>query len=79
MEKDHVGVLGHHLVEHGPDALVIVAIDAAGEGDPGALRQEDLSVRTAARIDELAASIIAAVIVARFTIEPVRGRQAWPV
>jgi hypothetical protein len=55
VEKHHVGVLGHHLVEHGPDALVIVTVDAAGEGDPGAFRQQDLGVRTAPRVDELAA------------------------
>ena len=55
MEKDHVGVLAHHLVENGPDAVVIAVLDAAGEGDPGALRQQDLGVRTAARIDEVAA------------------------
>jgi hypothetical protein len=55
MEKHHVRVLGHHLVEHGPDALVIAVLDAAGEGDPGALRQEDLGIRTPACIDELPA------------------------
>jgi hypothetical protein len=55
VQEDHVRVLGHHLVEHRPDALVIVAVHAAGEGDPGALRQEDLGIRAAARIDELAA------------------------
>ena len=48
-------MLGEHLVEHGPDALVIGAIGAAGEGDLRAFRQHQLGFGPAARGDEVAA------------------------
>jgi len=55
VEEHHLRVLGHHLVEDGPDALVIIAVHTTCEGDPGSLRQKDLGVRTAARIEKIAA------------------------
>jgi hypothetical protein len=36
MQQHHVGVLGADLVERGPDAGVIVAVGAVGEGNAGA-------------------------------------------
>ncbi len=48
-------MLGVHLVEHGPDALVIGVIGAAGEGDLRAFGQHQLGVGAAAGGDEVAA------------------------
>jgi hypothetical protein len=48
MEEHHVGVLGADLVERVPDADVIVAVGAAGEGDAGAGRGEHFGVGAAA-------------------------------
>ena len=55
MDEDHVRVFGEHLVEHGPDADVIVAIDAAGKGDLGPGRQMHLGLGAALGGDEVAA------------------------
>jgi hypothetical protein len=53
---------------------VIAVLDAAGEGDPGALRQEDLGVRAAACVEK-----IAAVDHRRRHGGPVdHGARAWP-
>ena len=49
------GMLGEHLVEHGPDALVIGVIDAAGEGDLRAFGQKQLGIGPAAGGDEVPA------------------------
>ena len=49
------GVLGPGLVEHVPDAVVILVVDAAGDKDARALRQEDLGLGPALRVDEVAA------------------------
>ena len=48
-------MLGEDLVEHGPDALVVVALDATGEGDLRAFRQQQFGLGAAARGDEVAA------------------------
>ena len=42
MQKNHAGIVGERLIEHLPDALVIVASGAAGKGDAGAFRQMHL-------------------------------------
>jgi len=42
MQQHHVGVLGADAVERRPNALVIVAIGAAGESDAGAGGHEAL-------------------------------------
>ena len=55
MEEHHIGMLGEHLVEHGPDALVVGVIDAASEGDLRAFRQQELVFGPAARGDEVPA------------------------
>ena len=79
MEKHHVGVLGAHLVERVPDAQVIVAVGAAGEGDAGAGRaRTSVSARRRAAINSRL-SMTRAVSARRLTIEPARGRQAEPV
>ena len=42
MQKNHAGIVGERLIEHLPDALVIVASGAAGKGDARAFRQMHL-------------------------------------
>jgi hypothetical protein len=49
------GVLGPRLVECGPDAIDIVELEATGESDPRAGRNEELGVRALARRDKIAA------------------------
>ena len=46
MQEHHVRVLGAGLVEHLPDALVIIAIAAPGEGDARAGRGAHFGVGT---------------------------------
>ena len=67
------------LVERVPDPVVIVAVEAAGEGDLGAgWTSTSVSAwRRAARKSRL--SITDAVIAWWLTLEPVRGRHADPV
>ena len=55
VQQHHVGMLGADLVERVPDALVIVAVGAAGEGDAGAGGGEHLGVGAAAGGEEVAA------------------------
>ena len=55
MDQHHVGMLGEHLIEHGPDALMIGVIGAAGKGDLRAFRKHQFGVGVAARGDEVAA------------------------
>jgi len=55
MQQHHVGVLGANLVEYVPDALMVVAIGAAGKGDAGSGRDEDLGFGAAASGKEIAA------------------------
>ena len=55
MQKNHVGVLGMHLVESGPDAVVIVAVRTAGEGDARTGRKQDLRFAAPLGVDEIAA------------------------
>ena len=42
MQQNHAGIVGERLIEHLPDALVIVASGAAGKGDARAFRQMHL-------------------------------------
>ena len=42
MQQNHAGIVGERLIEHLPDALVIVAGRAAGKRDTGAFRQMHL-------------------------------------
>ena len=73
------GMLGAHLVEHGPDALVIGVIGAAGKGDLRAFRQSSsVSARRRAAMKSRL-SIMAAVRCLWLTRLPARGRQAEPV
>src|SRR3546814_1938939 len=55
VQQHHVGMLGVDLVERGPDALVIVEVGAAGEGDTAARGHEQLRLGAALGGDELAA------------------------
>jgi hypothetical protein len=55
MQQHNVGVPGADLVERHPDRIDIVAVAAAGEGDAGAGRSENLGVGTAARGDKFPA------------------------
>ncbi len=48
MQEDHVGVLGMHLVERGPDAFVIVAVGTAGESDARTATETGPAFRCAA-------------------------------
>ena len=43
MQQDHVGVLGMHLVERGPDGPMVGDVRPADEGDLRAGRQERFS------------------------------------
>ncbi len=55
MQEDHVGVLGMHLVERRPDAVVIVAVGAAGESDTSAGRKQNLRLAAPLGVEEIAA------------------------
>jgi len=55
VQEHHVRMLGADLVERVPDALVVVALGAAGEGDARAGRGAELGVGAAAGGEELAA------------------------
>src|SRR3546814_10438194 len=48
-------MLGLDLVEGGPDAVMVLIVDAAGDEDARALGQEDLGLRAALGVDEVAA------------------------
>ncbi len=76
MQQHHLRVLGSHPVECGPDAMVIVALDPAGEGDlrrptAAAARSRRGAARRKSRL-----SIIAAVVVRR--LQPSRPRPRAP-
>src|SRR3546814_2963215 len=55
VQQHHVGMLRVDLVERGPDALVVIEVGAAGEGDAAARRHEQLRLGAALGGDELAA------------------------
>src|SRR3546814_3592421 len=55
VQQDHAGMLGLDLVEGGPDAVMVLIVDAAGDEDARALGQEDLGLRAALGVDEVAA------------------------
>ncbi len=55
MEKNHVGMLGAHLVERRPDARVIVAVGAARESDAWTGWQHNLRLGGLAGVQEIAA------------------------
>src|SRR3546814_18623567 len=55
MQQNHAGMLGLDLVEGGPDADVVLIVDAAGDEDTRALGQEDLGLGPALGVDEVAA------------------------
>src|SRR3546814_1971311 len=48
-------MLGLDLVEGGPDAVMVLIVDAAGDEDARALGQEDLGLGPALGVDEVAA------------------------
>src|SRR3546814_11471775 len=54
MQQNHAGMLGLDLVEGGPDANVVLIVDAAGDEDTRALGQEDRALGTALGVDEVA-------------------------
>jgi hypothetical protein len=72
MQQHHVGVLDANLIERIPDALVIVAIGAAGEGDTGTGGQRWVTMKSRLSMTE-------AVSARWLTLEPARGRQTEPV
>lgn len=47
VEQDHVGIFGENLVEHSPDAVVILIGRAGGERDACAGGQHGFDFRTA--------------------------------
>jgi len=55
MQQHHVRVLGARLVEHGPDAVMIVAVHAAGKGDARSNRNVQLGLGMAADGEVVAA------------------------
>jgi hypothetical protein len=55
MQQHHVRVLGARLVEHGPDAVMIVAVHATGEGDARSGRNAQLGLGEAAGGEVVAA------------------------
>ena len=57
MQQHHVGVLREGLVEDVPDAGMIVAVGAAGEGDPIAGAHKHFVLGAAAGGEELRLSI----------------------
>ena len=61
VQQHHVGVLGAHLVERGPDRSVIVEVEAAGEGDCGPAGSSTSSRRGVLAARKSRLSIIAAV------------------
>jgi hypothetical protein len=54
-QEHHVGVLGARFVERGPDAVDIVAVEPAGEGDAGAGGNAEIGIGALTRCDEIAA------------------------
>src|SRR3546814_13228415 len=55
VQQDHAGMLGLDLVEGGPDAVMVLIVAAAGDEDARALGHEDLGLRAALGVDEVAA------------------------
>jgi hypothetical protein len=55
VQQHHAGVLGVHPVEHRPDALVILAVEAASEADARRRGQQDLGLGAAPCGEEVAA------------------------
>src|SRR5271157_841635 len=51
--EHHVGVLGKNGIERIPDRSMLIAVDAAGEGDLGALWDQRLDFGAALGGDEL--------------------------
>ena len=55
VDQHHVGVLGVDLVERVPDEVMVVEVEAAGQGDLRARGEHDLGVGLAAGGEEIAA------------------------
>lgn len=55
MQQHHVGMLGLDLVEGVPDAGMVVAVEATGEGDAGADRDQHLGLGLLAGGDKIPA------------------------
>src|SRR6266702_222888 len=55
MQQDHVGMLGVDLVEPIPDHVMIVEVEAAGEGDLWPCRGQHFGLGTALRCEEVTA------------------------
>lgn len=56
VHQHHVGMPGVDMVELGPDQLMIVEIEAAGESDLGAGREQDLLLGALSGGDEIVAT-----------------------